>query len=116
MDYPLFVVSESNFLGIMGKGVISIVFANEGTAVTTELSESHGHDKVTSWEFNTEHTAEGSYGIDFEPLLLDAYTQSLLSNVLNTVSPATKDRILERIAVDRAYFAIFLDQAWSCCK
>lgn len=114
MKYTTFIPTVENFEAMLNKGLFAVVFADEGTATKTGLNKDYGLEEVVTWKFNEEHTKAGAMGIDFEPLLIDAMTQNIISKVLEKVKPETKERIIRQAVQNRAYYAIMIETVWRC--
>ncbi|MCF1457816.1 MAG: hypothetical protein LPH21_09710 [Shewanella sp.] len=66
--------------------------------------------------FKHAYTQEGEMGINFEPLLIDAYTQSAVAKVWEALKPETRERLLPRVCDNRGQYGMFVDKVWSCLK
>ncbi|EPI4776086.1 hypothetical protein [Vibrio alginolyticus] len=51
--------------------------------------------------------------LGLQPLLIDAFTASILVKVLDALRESTQDKVKERIQTDRANFCLFYERAMS---
>ena len=93
-DWPVVFGSIDALKEIMAVGPLRFVWPEE-----CEEAKSGG------WMFNIDHD-------DFQPLLVDAYTASMLVQIHDKLSPERQGRFADQLEKSRGYFGYWIESGW----